>query len=410
MITSDYRPLLKQGVEILPAEHEGNKIIILKDNEGITNKTLVMPIESLAILQFFNGSNTIKDIQSTILKMTGELISEADIINFVKQLDEANFLENEKLAELRKKIYEDFKKETIRKSIHKGLSYPQNLLELTSFLSKFLRKDETILPSKNALGLIVPHIDIIRGGRVYASGYGELLNSFKPDIIIAFGTSHKGGNSPLILTKKDYETPYGNIETDKELFEKFREILWYEPDDEEFLHKDEHSLEFQALWLKYIWRENTPKWLPILVSNFERFASDITPSQIDTVEAMFRNIENLLKEISKNKKIMIIAGVDLSHVGPRFGDDIEINPLIKSAIETKDKEKIDYILNLDYDGFYKAVISNENETNICSVSPLYAAMRSIKAISPQSKGKLLDYAQADDPFGGFVSFASIIFQ
>ena len=409
MITSDYKPALKQEIEILPAEHNGRDMILIRDTEGLSNKTLIMPAETIVLLQFFNGSNTIRDIQSKLLKISGELINEAEIIDFVRQIDEANLLENEKTQEMRRKIYEEFRKSSVREAIHKGLSYPENILELTSFMSRFLKKEETNLPLKTYVGLIAPHIDLIRGGRVYAAGYKELLKSNPADVIIAFGTSHKGGNSPLILTKKAYETPYGNIDVDMDVYNRFSEILWYEADEEEYYHKNEHSLEFQALWLKYIWREKTPKWLPILTGAFERFATDIPPSKIETVEKMFQDIESLIKEISKNKRIMVVVGADFSHVGPRFGDDIEITPDVKSEIEKKDKEKINHILNLDPDGFYLSVISEKNETKICGLSAIYAALRVIRAINPDVKPHLLDYAIASDPFGGLVSFASIIF-
>lgn len=409
MITSEYKPLLKQDIEILPAQHQGREVIIIRDNEGISNKTVVMPAEMIVLLEFLNGANTIKDIQSKLLKMTGELINEAEIIDFIKQLDETNLLESEKTQQLRRQIYEEFKKSKIRPAIHKGLSYPQDILELTSFMSKFLKREEPKILLKSYVGLISPHIDLIRGGRVYAAGYGELLNSNIPDVIIAFGTSHKGGNSPFILTRKSYETPYGDVDVDMDLYNSFRQILWYEPDEEEYYHKNEHSLEFQALWLKYIWRDKTPKWLPILTGSFERFATDVPPSKIATVEGIFKGIEELVRELSKSKRIMVIAGVDFSHVGPRFGDDIEITPGVKEEIEAKDKEKIKYILDLDPDGFYTSIISEQNKTKICGVSAIYCALRVIKAIGSQLKPTLLDYDLAEDPFGGVVSFASIVF-
>ncbi|MGC8866694.1 MAG: AmmeMemoRadiSam system protein B [Elusimicrobiales bacterium] len=409
MITSDYRPVLKQQIEIFQAEHEGKQMILLKDAEGLTEKTLLMPAETVVLLELFNGKNSVRDIQSTILRTTGELVSESEITDFIKQLEDSYFLEGEKTNELRRKIYEEFKKSNVRKAIHKGLSYPDNILELSVFMSRFLRIDEKIIPNSRSYGLIVPHIDILRGGRVYSNGYGRLLNSEIPDVVIAFGTSHRGGNSPLIMTKKSYETPYGNIETDIELYMKFKEVLWYEPDDEEILHKNEHSLEFQALWLKYIWREKTPKWLPILTSNYERFAVDIPPSSIENIERMFRDVEKIISELSRNKRVMVIAAADFSHIGPRFGDEINITQEIKAEIERKDKEKISHILNLDPDGFYISVISEKNSSKICGLSSIYAALRAIKSIEGDKKPTLLDYAQADDPFGGFVSFASIVF-
>jgi len=410
MITSDYKPILKRGVEILPARDKERELILLKDNEGITNQVLVMPVETIALIQFFDGQNSIKDIQNQILKLTNHLVSEYEIIEFVKQLEQANFLENEKVNEIRKKLYEEFKNSSVRKAIHKEVSYPENILELSSFMAKFLKIEEIKFPTQTIIGAISPHIDLIRGGSVYAKTYSELQKSVIPDIVIAFGVSHKGGVSPFIFTKKEYETPYGNIQVDNDLYMKFKEVLWYEPDEEDFFHKDEHSLELQALWLKYIWRDKTPKWLPILVTDFERFCEKNPPSKIEYIEKFFSSAEIILKELlNQNKKVLILAGVDFSHVGPRFGDDIEITPEIKKTIEEYDKKILNLALELKADEFFLSVAETENETNICGLSATYSALRFIKSINPNAKGKFLDYSQADDPFGGFVSFASMVF-
>jgi hypothetical protein len=410
MITSDYKPILKRGVEIFPAKDKERELILLKDNEGITNQVLVMPVETIALIQFFDGQNSIKDIQNQILKLTNHLVSEYEIIEFVKQLEQANFLENEKVNEIRRKIYEEFRNSSVRKAIHKGLSYPENILELSSFMAKFLKIEEIKFPTQTIIGAISPHIDLIRGGSVYAKTYSELQKSVIPDIVIAFGVSHKGGVSPFIFTKKEYETPYGNIQVDNDLYMKFKEVLWYEPDEEEFFHKDEHSLEFQALWLKYIWRDKTPKWLPILVTDFERFCEKNPPSKIEYIEKFFNSAEIILKELlNQNKKVLILAGVDFSHVGPRFGDDIEITPEIKKTIEEYDKKILNLALELKADEFFLNIAETENETNICGLSATYSSLRFIKSINPNAKGKFLDYSQADDPFGGFVSFASMVF-
>jgi AmmeMemoRadiSam system protein B len=410
MITSDYKPILKRGVEIFPAKDKERELILLKDNEGITNQVLVMPVETIALIQFFDGQNSIKDIQNQILKLTNHLVSEYEIIEFVKQLEQANFLENEKVNEIRKKLYEEFRNSPVRKAIHKGLSYPENILELSSFMAKFLKIEDIKFPTQTIIGAISPHIDLIRGGSVYAKTYSELQKSVIPDIVIAFGVSHKGGVSPFIFTKKEYETPYGNIQVDNELYMKFKEILWYQPDEEEFFHKDEHSLELQALWLKYIWRDKTPKWLPILVTDFERFCEKNPPSKIEYIEKFFNSAEIILRELlNQNKKVLILAGVDFSHVGPRFGDDIEITPEIKKTIEEYDKKILNLALELKADEFFVNIAETENETNICGLSATYSALRFIKSINTNAKGKLLDYSQADDPFGGFVSFASMVF-
>lgn len=409
MIGSENKPLLKLFTEILPLEQGDKKLIMLKDSEGISDKIVLLPFESIGILNLLNGENTVKDIQSYILKETGILISENEIINFISQLESYGFIENESLNEKRKKIYEEFVNSNVRKEFHKGLSYPDNIIELTSFMSKFYSPAGNNTEHETITGLIVPHIDLIRGGDVYALGYSMLHKSIKPDLIIALGVSHYGGNSPLIFTKKSYQTPYGNMDTDLDVYSKIKNILWYEPDEEEILHRREHSLEFQALWLKYIWRDEAPKWLPVLVTDFSRFADKFSPSKVNTVNELFIKLENLLKELSKDRKILILSGVDFSHVGPRFGDNTEITVSVKNEIENKDKQIMKYITELDYDGFYEQVISTGNLTHICGLSAVYSSLRLIKSLKPDSKGEILGYKQADDPLGGFVSFATIKF-
>jgi AmmeMemoRadiSam system protein B len=76
-------------------------------------------------------------------------------------------------------------------------------------------------PLNTISGAIAPHLDFKRGGRVYSSTYSKLYHSSKPDLIIAFGTSHRSGNSPFIMTEKNYETPYGDVETDREVYNRF---------------------------------------------------------------------------------------------------------------------------------------------------------------------------------------------
>ena len=64
--------------------------------------------------------------------------------------------------------------------------------------------------------IVAPHIDFHRGGPAYAWAYKGLAESDGADLFILLGTSHCGGRTPFILTLKDFETPLGLVETDKE--------------------------------------------------------------------------------------------------------------------------------------------------------------------------------------------------
>jgi AmmeMemoRadiSam system protein B len=108
---------------------------------------------------------------------------------------------------------------------------------------------------------------------------------------------------------------------------------------------------------------------------------------------------------------MILAGVDLSHVGPRFGDQEDVTPERKKLIEGKDRATLELALQLKPDDFYRSVVSDGNKRKVCGLSALYTALRLIKALAGDAPGagKLLAYGQADDPAGGVVSFAGAVF-
>jgi AmmeMemoRadiSam system protein B len=152
--------------------------------------------------------------------------------------------------------------------------------------------------------------------------------------------------------------------------------------------------------------------VPILTSSFERFAPSEPPSTIKTIEDSIVKIGRLLRRrVEKGERIMILAGVDLSHVGPRFGDREELTPAKRQEIEKQDRAGLEHVLALKADDFYRSVVSDGNKRKVCGLSALYTAVRLIQAMEPErsGSGKLLSYGQADDPAGGMVSFAGAIF-
>ena len=132
-------------------------------------------------------------------------------------------------------------------------------------------------------GLVCPHIDFNRGGPAYAWAYQALSERRPPDLIVALGVAHMSPKSPWVMTPKNYQTPYGDVQTDPGLYDEIKKELWYDPREEELVHRTEHSLEFSAVWLKHLWREKTPPWVPILCSSFERFCPDTAPSTVASV-------------------------------------------------------------------------------------------------------------------------------
>jgi AmmeMemoRadiSam system protein B len=198
------------------------------------------------------------------------------------------------------------------------------------------------------------------------------------------------------------------MEVDGALYDALASKLWYDPRADEWTHKNEHSLEFQAVWLKHLWREKAPKWVPVLVSTFERFTGDGTPSGVPTIEKALKDMgEVVAAEQAKGRSVMILDGIDLAHVGPRFGDDLELGPELEKKVEDEDRRSLVSAMALDADGFWSSVVDGGHWRKVCGLSALYTGLRLKKALGA-GPGRLLTYGQAPDPAGGLVSFASAV--
>jgi AmmeMemoRadiSam system protein B len=408
---------LRARLEAVPAEEDGKPVFVLRDLEELTERPLALSGGGMLLASLLDGMRSAAQLRDEFLKNSGAIIETAVILDLVKALDDAGYLETPAVAEKRKKAFEYFRADPKRKAVFAGLSYASEPLPLAGALGAFFTaengpgKDKSPEPTKPApLGLIAPHIDFTRGGPSYAWAYQALSERKPPDVVIALGVAHVSPDSPWVFTPKSFETPFGPMEVDDELYQKLSSRVWYEPRADEWVHKNEHSLEFQAVWLKYLWREKAPKWIPILVSSFERFSPDEAPSKVPTIEKALKDLGEVLKaEIAKGRTVMILSGIDLAHVGPRFGDDLEITPELEKKIEAEDRKSLIDALALDADGFYKSVVADEHWRKVCGLSALYTGLRLMKAIGATKPGRLLSYGQAPDPAGGVVSFASAIY-
>lgn len=411
-------PPLRQDLEMMPATKDGQPLIVLSDVLGLDLQSVVVSPPVVMVASLFDGKKKAADIRAELVQQK-IILTEAEIQNIADQLNQFGLLETTKTQELRRERLDRFQKSPVRHFIPAQRGLPENQLDFSMLLGKFYEdpkgpgpvismKDFTAPP----LGVVAPHIDFFRGGPLYAWSYGELAKRQPPDLIVSLGVAHLSPRSPWVMTKKSYATPYGPVEVDESLYEDIRRKLWYDPLEEEWVHAKEHSLEFQALWLKYIWRDKTPKWVPLLCSSFERYAQDKSPASVESVEKALTDIGALLAErAKKGQRIMILAGVDLAHVGPKFGDDMEVTDELKKKIEDLDRASLENALKLDSDKFFLAGVGDGAWRKVCGLSALYTSLRWMKALNNDSplQGKLLAYDQQPDPAGGIVSFCSAIY-
>src|SRR5262249_28024387 len=100
--------------------------------------------------------------------------------------------------------------------------------------------------------VIAPHIDFHRGGPAYAWAYRELAERCPADLFVIFGTCHAGMAEPFALTRKDWETPLGPVHVDQPFVDAVEARSGVSCFRSESAHRTEHSIEFQAVFLQYL--------------------------------------------------------------------------------------------------------------------------------------------------------------
>ncbi len=395
-------------IDSFPVEHEGGKYICLRDPQNTNGNMLLVPPQALYIISHFTGKNSVVDIQTSIIKQYGNLIYKEQISELIKQLDDALLLDSDKYRNHQKKLEEDFKNSNIRESCHAGLSYPSELNELTSWLDSYFEDTaDQLEKAGNTVGIISPHIDFNRGGKSYAKAYKELIDNKDCNTFIIFGTSHYASvDNPFILTQKTFASPFGEVQVDLDLIKSVENSCDWDLYEGEIYHKSEHSIEFQVVFLQYLFKNKKEfKILPILCNSFYKFIEQgISPIEDYKTATFLNSIKEIVTQLGS--KAVVIAGADLAHMGNKFGDAEAVNDSILQWIKTRDYLSIKHSENLDREAFYRSIEEEKDKRKICGLSPIYALLSVINA----KKGEMLDYGQAlEQDTGSVVTYTSMGF-
>src|SRR5438046_2159673 len=94
---SDVLPRLRP-VEAFPVEHEGQRMIALRDPSGYTPSVVLLPGPLLEIVSLFDGDHTVIDVQATVMRQHGEIVTAAELESVVARLDEHGSLHTPRFA------------------------------------------------------------------------------------------------------------------------------------------------------------------------------------------------------------------------------------------------------------------------------------------------------------------------
>jgi AmmeMemoRadiSam system protein B len=388
-------------IEAIRIEEAGAPRIVLRDPSGESEGTLVVSEATLWILSRLDGSRDLGDLQVEICRSSGEIVPRSTLEELVEQLEEAGFLDSPAFRENRERQAQEYARRSSRPAFLAGKSYPSEAERLGAWIDELLAQGRD-RESTTHRALIAPHIDPGRGGRVYGSAYRAIRETSKRRIII-LGISHNGGELPYATTCKDYETPLGICKTDREFVDALNRGLPFDPSSEEILHRREHSIEFQVVFLRRVldsWEDR--RIVPILCCYpYLPKDQEAQLGELPSWRSAFS--ERLAAQIDEDT--LIVAGVDFAHVGRRFGDaDGSVEDLAK-GIEAEDREMMDRIAAGDLAGLRAAFDATRDRRRVCG----YPAFVTLLEILPDARGEILDYDQAvDRSIDSLVSFGAIL--
>ena len=400
-------------IEAFPVETSGQQAIGIRDPYNFAEQTLVVPHNVFFIISHFDGNHSILDIQAKYSQQYGDLLISDNVHKIIKELDSHLFLENDRARDHIQKIKDDFRDSDIRKASHAGAAYDADTEKLTNTINAFFTSEDGPgeMPSlqnktDKLKGVIAPHIDLRCGGPCFAWSYKEIAESSDADLFIIFGVAHSGAKNLFSLTSKTFETPFGPVETDKEFFGSLQERFKFDYLEDEYAHKNEHSIEFQLIFLQHLYRQKKDfKIIPILCSSFGHILGDKdNPLQVP----IFENFVTSLKEAigTSKKKVCLIASVDLAHVGQRFGDEGTQDDAYLQRIGEEDVDLLKYVEKVDAEGFYNSIQKDNDKRRTCGFPAIYTMLNVMNA----SEGKLLKYSQnIDANTHSTVTFASMAF-
>jgi AmmeMemoRadiSam system protein B len=398
------RPRLRY-VEPMPIEHEGQQMIVIRDPFEIANSPILLSMDNVYLVNLFDGEHTRAEIEATVIADSGTELPEGVLDDLIAQLDDNYFLHSPRFREHYRALCDAWATAPVREAAHAGQSYPAEPEALKAVLDGFYAeaKQDLEAPPGPIRAILAPHIDLRSGGACYAPAFELLKRHSDADLFVIFGVDHYGEGVPYNVCSKDFSTPLGRVETDRELVGAW-EAEAGPLTRADWSHRTEHSIEFPVLFLQHAF-DRPFKILPVLCGPMEPFMeSNTSPGAHPDTRALLASLEAAIEGLGR--KAVYVLSVDLAHMGPKFGDEHPIDDEALRRIEALDRALLEPVAAMDAAGFLNLLREDMNRRKVDA--PM--AVLSWMSMNQARCGRLLDYGQNFQPdTGSMVSFASMVF-
>lgn len=437
---SDEKPMLRplDAYPIGSPSNPSQMLLALADPSGIAPGVVTLPPLGAAVIDLCDGHHNRKEICAEFLARYKRPLAPETLEALLKKLDDALMLDSTNFRLHCAKIFAEFSQLETRPAFCAGTRYPADAAELRALLeSSFSPPNGPRLPrpgdprkpdAKTPRALLVPTVEFTSGGPAYAWAYKALLDAPQlPSLIVLLGCDHSAPDPYLTLTRKHLETPLGTLKTDQALVDaivadatevstELGELLVRD----EFHHRGEHSLEYQAVWLQFVLAQRRllgldagapePTVLPILVGSLHDLAASAPGREQGPGTRVFDEILPIVQRhagqhAAAGGAVLWLAAADLAHVGTRFGDPEGLSDDDRDSLERRDRDTLKPVLSGDAPSFLAEIRRERDRRRVLGLGPIYAFLR---AACP-SGGQLRCYAQCSVDAGSYISTASIAY-
>ncbi len=381
-------PRLRRDLELVPVDHEGQEMLLVRDHLELVPAGMALRPESFGLLSLLQEPRDSRLAAEELTRMAGgRLVTAGEIESVIDQLESAWLLETDRFLEERARIRAGYAGLAVRESTLAGTAYPEDPAELAARLGEIMVLAEPAgeRPAGRLAGLVAPHIDLAAGERVYARAYRS-LDGPPPERVVILGVGHQLADGLFSLTSKDFATPLGILANDREASRSLLAAAGDMASADDYVHKSEHSIEFQAVFLRGLLGGAAPAVVPVLCGSAALMLPELSRQAfLDKAGPFLEALSALTK--APDSRTLVLAGVDLCHIGPKFGSQQAAAELEEQA-SRHEAALLERAAAVDPDGFWRETARVQDVYNICGLTALAALL---EALPDRCRGEVLDY-------------------
>lgn len=290
----------------------------------------------------------------------------------------------------------------IRSAYHSGSWYQSDPKSLSEEINQYLSECEKVSKKGNLKSIIVPHAGYRFSAPTAAKSFIH-INPSNFNRIVILGPSHHEYFQGCGLTPFDtFATPLGDVKVDTNYINKLLKIKGLFFKLSEKVDLEEHSIEMEIPFLKYIFKKQNFSIIPIVVGD-----NDLRTN---------KEIGKALYELYEDPETLFVISSDFCHWGRNFRYTYHNKKFenIWESIQDLDKQALDIIAEMNSEKLEEYFKKTKN--TICGRNPISIGLTVIEKYKKEHVDKNISfetvgYAQSNkvkQTYESSVSYAAVV--